>query len=150
MYSLVNLIIALIIGGAIGSLIGWYSALASRGDNKRKIILELESQLDPARQNKVDYEAEVTEHFSRTADLLNKLTDDYRSVYTHLANGADQLCGDQISMSEPALSAPPHDATEKPQLVEVAQPLDYAPKKPDEQGQLSETFGLEKSDSSAA
>ena len=39
MYSLVNLIIALIIGGAIGSLIGWYSALASRGDNKRKIIL---------------------------------------------------------------------------------------------------------------
>ena len=107
MYSLVNLIIALIIGGAIGSLIGWYSALASRGDNKRKIILELESQLDQARQNKVDYEAEVTEHFSRTADLLNKLTDDYRSVYTHLANGADQLCGDQISMSEPALSAPP-------------------------------------------
>ena len=136
MYSLVNLIIALIIGGAIGSLIGWYSALASRGDNKRKIILELESQLDQARQNKVDYEAEVTEH--------------YRSVYTHLANGADQLCGDQISMSEPALSAPPHDETDKPQLVEVAQPLDYAPKKPDEQGQLSETFGLEKSDSSAA
>ena len=150
MYSLVNLIIALIIGGAIGSLIGWYSALASRGDNKRKIILELESQLDQARQNKVDYEAEVTEHFSRTADLLNKLTDDYRSVYTHLANGADQLCGDQISMSEPALSAPPHDETDKPQLVEVAQPLDYAPKKPDEQRQLSETFGLEKSDSSAA
>lgn len=150
MYSLVNLIIALIIGCAIGSLIGWYSALASRGDNKRKIILELESQLDQARQNKVDYEAEVTEHFSRTADLLNKLTDDYRSVYTHLANGADQLCGDQISMSEPALSAPPHDETDKPQLVEVAQPLDYAPKKPDEQGQLSETFGLEKSDSSAA
>ena len=150
MYSLVNLIIALIIGGAIGCLIGWYSALASRGDRKRKIILELESQLDQARQNKVDYEAEVTEHFSRTADLLNKLTDDYRSVYTHLANGADQLCGDQISMSEPALSAPPHDATDKPQLVEVAQPLDYAPKKPDEQGQLSETFGLDKSDSSAA
>ena len=150
MYSLFNLIITLIIGGVIGSLIGWYSALASRGDNKRKIILELESQLDQARQNKVDYEAEVTEHFARTADLLNKLTDDYRSVYTHLANGADQLCGDQISMSEPALSAPPHDATDKPQLVEVAQPLDYAPKKPDEQGQLSETFGLEKSDSSAA
>ena len=95
MYSLVNLIIALIVGGAIGGLIGWYSALASRGDNKRKIILELESQLDQARQNKVDYEAEVTEHFARTADLLNKLTDDYRSVYTHLANGADQLCGDQ-------------------------------------------------------
>jgi len=32
----------------------------------------------------------------------------------------------------------------------VAQPLDYAPKKPDEQGQLTETFGLDKSNSSAA
>ena len=35
-------------------------------------------------------------------------------------------------------------------LIEAAQPLDYAPKKPDEQGQLSETFGLDKSNSSAA
>ena len=149
MYSMSNLVFALIIGGGIGGVVGWYVALNARGD-KRKVIMDLESQLDQAKQDRADYEAEVSEHFSQTASLLHKLTDDYRAVYTHLADGAEQLCGDRVSISEAALTAPAADSTDKPQLVEVAQPLDYAPKKPDEQGQLSETFGLDKSNSSAA
>lgn len=150
MYSMSNLVFALIIGGGIGGVVGWYLALNARGDNKRKVIMDLESQLDQAKQDRADYEAEVSDHFSQTADLLHKLTDDYRAVYTHLADGAEQLCGDRVSISEAALTAPTADSTDKPHLVEVAQPLDYAPKKPDEQGQLSETFGLDKSNSSAA
>jgi uncharacterized membrane-anchored protein YhcB (DUF1043 family) len=134
MYSMSNLVLALIIGGGIGGVAGWYLALNARGDNKRKVIMDLESQLDQAKQDRADYEAEVSEHFSQTADLLHKLTADYRSVYTHLADGAEQLCGDRVSISEAALTAPAADSTDKPHLVEVAQPLDYAPKKPDEQG----------------
>ena len=103
-------------------------ALNARGDNKRKVIMDLESQLDQAKQDRADYEAEVSEHFSQTADLLHKLTDDYRAVYTHLADGAEQLCGDRVSISEAALTAPAADSTDKPHLVEVAQPLDYAPR----------------------
>ena len=57
-------------------------ALNARGDNKRKVIMDLESQLDQAKQDRADYEAEVSEHFSQTADLLHKLTDDYR-LSTH-------------------------------------------------------------------
>ena len=148
MYTMSHLLIALFIGGGIGGFVGWYVAVNNRGDNKRKVIMDLESQLDQAAQSRADYEAEVAEHFAQTADLLHKLTDDYRAVYTHLADGAEQLCGDQVSISEAALTAHAEDA--KPHLVEVAQPLDYAPKKPDEQGQLSETFGLDKSNSSAA
>lgn len=150
MESVSNLIIPLILGGVIGGALGWYLALNSRSDNKRRVIMDLESQLDQARQSRADYEAEVSEHFAQTAELLHKLTDDYRSVYTHLAKGADQLCGDQVSISAAALS-PPNDPTGgQPQGVDVAQPLDYAPKKPDEQGQLSETFGLDKSNTTAA
>ena len=148
MYSMINLIFTLLLGGAMGGVVGWYLATNGRGDNKRKLILELETQLEQASQSRADYEAEVAEHFSETADLLHKLTDDYRAVYTHLAEGAQQLCGDQVSIAEAALTAPVEDA--KPHLVEVAQPLDYAPKKPDEQGQLSETFGLDESNYSAA
>ena len=148
MYSMTNLVFALLVGGAIGGTIGWYWAMSARGDNKRRLILDLETQLEQASQSRADYEAEVAEHFSQTADLLHKLTDDYRAVYTHLADGAQHLCGDQVNIAEAALTAPADDA--KPHLVEVAQPLDYAPKKPDEQGQLSETFGLDKSNSSAA
>lgn len=148
MYSMTNLVFALLLGGAIGVVAGWYLAMNTRGDNKRKLILDLETQLEQASQSRADYEAEVAEHFSETADLLHKLTDDYRAVYTHLAEGAQQLCGDQVSIAEATLTAPEEDT--KPHLAEVAQPLDYAPKKPDEQGQLSETFGLDKSNSSAA
>ena len=148
MYSMSNLVFALIIGGGIGGVVGWHLALNARGDNKRKVIMDLESQLDQAKQDRADYEAEVSEHFSQTAHLLHKLTDDYRAVYTHLAEGAEQMCGDQVNMAEAALNSP--DTEAKPHLVEVAQPLDYAPKKPDEQGQLSETFGLDKSNTSAA
>ena len=83
MYSMSNLVFALIIGGGIGGVVGWYLALNVRGDNKRKVIMDLESQLDQAKQDRADYEAEVSEHFSQTADLLHKLTDDYRAVYTH-------------------------------------------------------------------
>jgi len=150
MYSMSNLVFALIIGGAIGGIAGFYLAFNTRSDNKRKVIMDLENQIDRAKQDQADYEAEVSDHFSQTAELLRKLTDDYRAVYTHLADGAEQLCGDRVSISEAALTAPATDSTDKPHLVEVAQPLDYAPKKPDEQGQLSETFGLDKSNSSAA
>ena len=149
MYSMSNLVIALLIGGGIGAVTGWYLAMSSRGDNKRKVIMDLESQLDQAKQARVDYEAEVSDHFAQTADLLHKLTDDYRSVYAHLADGAEQLCGDRVNISDTALTAPSDATSEKPHLVEVAQPLDYAPKKPDEQGQLSEDFGLDKSNSAA-
>ena len=148
MYSMTDLIFAVLLGGAIGGVAGRYWATNTRGDNKRKLILELETQLEQAFQSRSDYEAEVAEHFSQTADLLHKLTGDYRAVYTHLADGAQQLCGDQVSITEATLTAPPGDA--KQHLVEAAQPLDYAPKKPDEQGQLSETFGLDRSNSSAA
>ena len=151
MYSMSSLIIALLLGCGLGGVSGWYLAVASRGDNKRKVIIELESQLDQARQIQSDYEAEVTEHFSQTADLLHKLSDDYRAVYTHLASGADHLCGDGVKISEVALSPPESAEDVTSHLIDVAQPLDYAPKqKPDEQGQLSETFGLDKSNQTAA
>ena len=73
MYSMSNLVLALIIGGGIGGVAGWYLALNARGDNKRKVIMDLENQLDQAKQDRADYEAEVSEHFSQTADLLHKL-----------------------------------------------------------------------------
>ena len=69
MYTMSHLLIALFIGGGIGGFIGWYVAMNNRGDNKRKVIMDLESQLDQAAQSRADYEAEVTEHFAQTADL---------------------------------------------------------------------------------
>jgi hypothetical protein len=50
-----------------------------------------------------------------------------------------------VTISPAALENVTEAADIPAQLVDVMQPLDYAPRKtPDEQGQLSETFGLEK------
>ena len=59
MYSMTNLVFALLVGGAIGGTIGWYWAMSARGDNKRRLILDLETQLEQASQSRADYEAEV-------------------------------------------------------------------------------------------
>ena len=67
MYSMSNLVFALIIGGGIGGVVGWYLALNARGDNKRKMIMDLESQLDQAKQDRADYEAEVSEQTAHVA-----------------------------------------------------------------------------------
>ena len=145
MNSVSALIIALLAGVGIGGFAGWFWAIKTRNDNKRKLILELENQLEEAQRSRRDYESEVTAHFNTTANLFNKLSKDYRAVYAHLARGADQLCDDNVSMSDSPLPLSENESEIHPQFLDLDQPLDYAPKKPDEQGQLSETFGLEKS-----
>ena len=136
-------------GGAIVFAIGGGAGFFIARQIKDQRTLELEKQLESTKNALSDYQQDVQNHFLKTSLLFNKLTDDYRSVYAHLADGAEQLCGDRVNISDTALTAPSDATSEKPHLVEVAQPLDYAPKKPDEQGQLSEDFGLDKSHSAA-
>ncbi|MGR8920670.1 MAG: YhcB family protein [Gammaproteobacteria bacterium] len=38
------------------------------------------------------YRGGVTEHFQETAELLNRMTAQYREVYTHMARGAAEFC----------------------------------------------------------
>ena len=73
------------------------------------------------------------------------MQDDYRSIYTHIASGAQELCDPEVAsqLDDAKLVGSAFDLADH--LVDPAQPLDYAPKKtPDETGQLSEEFGLEK------
>jgi len=76
-------------------------------------IKELEESLGQAKQEMEDYRGEVTEHFGKTAELFNQLTNDYREVYEHLATSSEKLCGDQVEKLK-ALSS---DSVEKP-LIE--------------------------------
>jgi len=143
MPSALVLVAVALIALAGGLAIGW--TLAGRKRSKRDVIIDLETRLERALESRADYEADVAEHFAETAQLLHKLTNDYRAVYSHLASGADKLCDGEVTISPAALENVTEAADIPAQLVDVMQPLDYAPRKtPDEQGQLSETFGLEK------
>ncbi len=134
----------------VGLACGWL--LGIRRKSKRDVILDLEARLERAIESRADYEAEVAEHFATTAQLLNRMTRDYREVYNHLATGADSLCDGEVTIPSAAtLLETPSDTQEVPgNLVGVVPPLDYAPRKsPDEKGQLSETFGLDRPSSQA-
>lgn len=137
-------IVALIVGAVIGFLMG-----RSGGSSNRQA--ELAEQLESSRTELENYKLEVNDHFEKTASLVNDLTHSYKDVHEHLATGAQGLCtpGSINLAIEPAMhtkleheekqteeaSAKSADNTPEP-------PRDYAPKKPEDEGTLSETFGL--------
>ena len=145
MPSGVILIATALIGVGIGLACGWL--LGIRKKSKRDVIIDLESRLERAQESRADYEADVAEHFAKTARLLSRMTEDYREVYTHLAAGADSLCDGEIEIPNAKTLLDTNSSNQEipGNLVDVIPPLDYAPRKsPDEKGQLSETFGLDR------
>jgi uncharacterized membrane-anchored protein YhcB (DUF1043 family) len=90
-------IMAIVAGLIVGLLMGRRTSGAAR--RYRDIALKL----DQVMQDKKSYEAEVVEHFTKTGRLLNELTESYREVHNHLAQGADKLChgAGPISLERP-------------------------------------------------
>ena len=134
----------LLVGFAVGLAAGWWAA-TQRKDNNDDVINELRDEVEAAKAAHRSYEQSVTSHFANTAQLLHRMQDYYRSIYTHIASGAQELCDADVAsqLDDTKLVGSAFDLADH--LVDTAQPLDYAPKKnPDEAGQLSEEFGLER------
>lgn len=81
---------------AVGVVFGFFIG-RSKGDTSAPKVRELEQNLSKANEEMQEYRTHVTQHFEKTANLFNQLTNDYREVYEHLANSSDQLCGDQVA-----------------------------------------------------
>jgi uncharacterized membrane-anchored protein YhcB (DUF1043 family) len=140
-YSLNTLLIICMTTAIIGILVGF--VLNQRKGTSGKAQRQLESHLSELQQQQQSYQTEVTEHFQETAQLLDQLTNSYRDVHNHLAEGAHLLAGETVSES---LQMIPEDK-KKAQPLEgsvITPPLDYAPKAtPDDKGMLNEEFGFE-------
>ena len=134
------------LGGMLAGALLYHLLAGSKSERGK-----LQSQLDELQHDFKDYQDKVSDHFSTTAHLINKLTDSYRDVHEHMANGAENLCDDEIvknRLSDSLLgsnallsgaSKPIKRRTERP--APLQQPKDYAPKAaPDETGTLSEEF----------
>jgi len=145
-------IAALVVGAVIGFLMG-----RSGGGSQRQA--ELAVKLEQKQKELDDYKAEVSQHFEKTASLVNNLTSSYKDVHEHLATGAQGLCqaGNIDLALEPSLTPKLENeeqaSTEtkdeeassesQPEQNESTEPpRDYAPKAPEDEGTLSETFGL--------
>jgi len=81
--------------GAIVFAIGGGAGFFIARQIKDKHTLGLEEQLEAAQNRLNEYQDEVNRHFIKTSLLFNKLTDNYREVYEHLATGAQKLCNDK-------------------------------------------------------
>lgn len=144
-----NIWVVTLVALGIGALIGFLLGRAGGGASKEQALVD---ELDSARTELEQYKRQVGEHFETTAELVNGLTQQYRKVHQHLAGSAETLCpGLPASAAlqhelRPSLSneiptvTDALDNTEQDDLPEP--PRDYAPKKPDEAGTLSEEYGL--------
>lgn len=91
-YMWLILISMLAVGVLFGFVIG-----RSKGDVSAPRVRELEKDLHDAREEMQGYRTQVTAHFEQTATLFNRLTQDYRDVYEHLAKSSNQLCGSETA-----------------------------------------------------
>ena len=144
---------------AVGALIGYLLGRSGDSSGKQQQLID---QLNESQRELSEYKEQVNGHFEKTAELVNNLTESYKEVHQHLAQGSEALClgehnpvkldtetapriEDNPDQSEDDIPTVTEQVTAETATEEAVQPpLDYAPKKPDEEGTLSETYGIKK------
>ncbi|MCF6217195.1 MAG: YhcB family protein [Gammaproteobacteria bacterium] len=103
-------VIAMIVGFFIGRFGGAKSRQATKAHEQR---------MEKAEQELAEYRENVTAHFQGTAQLIERMNENYREVYHHLAQGAQQLtdCETTLQAVEP-LNIAQQSAAALPQTVE--------------------------------
>ncbi len=98
-------LISFAFGIGVGFLVAY---LLGPGTTKTR---QLQKELDALKEENTAYREQVSQHFQRSAELFKGMTEQYRSVYHHLAQGAQTLCGDAVS--SPALDLPSTERLER-------------------------------------
>lgn len=61
---------------------------------------QLETELTDLRDQTSEYKQQVSQHFAKTADVVNAMTSNYRALYDQLIKGAEDLCGDHLASAK--------------------------------------------------
>ncbi|MEM5530562.1 DUF1043 family protein [Gammaproteobacteria bacterium AS21] len=141
-----NIIIAIISLG-VGAVIGYFAGRSSASNTSAQV-----REVDSLKAEINEYKESVANHFQHTASMINEMNESYQGVIHHLAKGSQDLCDagtakDIESRLLPKLASQNTKTTEDSKPAAQAQdvvepPRDYAPKKADEPGALSENYGL--------
>lgn len=133
---IVIIVIALLAGAVLSRLWG-----KAQGEDPNG----LKRQLEDLKRQHQNYQINVTEHFSRTTELIDNLNQSYASIRDHLNQGADQLVAPEYRLeSARAGGEDLQDLAPQPSKTtdEFDMPRDYATKTPKDIGMLSESFGF--------
>ncbi len=114
---------------AAGAAGGWLLRIML--DPSEQKLRDAETRIRASEAALEDYRRQVTEHFRGTADRVNRLTEDYRELHSHLAEGAMGLCSPSGS-EPPLLTSLSGSGSRILPGVALHPPLDYAPPAPDD------------------
>lgn len=152
-------VIVAIVAFLVGILGGFLVSKATAGKDRSG---NLKNQMDSLQGRFVDYQAEVANHFNKTASIAQKLSQNYQEMQSHLQHSVESLVSDSELrtklLSEIKIeSVKALDSSEEAQDDEnnpVAEstvvntynetPRDYAPKVPGELGTLAEEFSAKR------
>jgi uncharacterized membrane-anchored protein YhcB (DUF1043 family) len=67
-------------------------------DQTSSVLDQTQTALETAQGMSEEYRQQVTKHFSKTAELVNELTINYKAVYEHLATSAVNLCDEGAAL----------------------------------------------------
>lgn len=135
-------LICLLAGAAAGYFFGRHGTEQARQNE------DLKADLAASEDRLKEYQQQVNDHFQHSAELINELTESYRLVHNHIAEGASQLT--PATLEGPILKTLPEkeelDAiSSSPISGDISAPLDYAPKSANPgPGMLDESYGLDK------
>ena len=145
-------------GAVIGAGICYAFVAGTRSESK------VERQMRELQEEFTAYRENVNQHFNKTAQLVNNLTDNYIAMQKHLEDAAVSFAEppksfalektEQLPAAKPEFASleerqklelrPKASDAEFQDNASMEPPKDYAPKtKPGDKGQLSEDYGLD-------
>ena len=112
---MVTWVLFLGIGLVVGIVAGLYFARLDDVSNRQKNALQ--QKLYDSEQQLKNYQSQVSEHFLKTASLVNSMTESYKAVHEHLSQGARQLCDSPVTVAQLEMPATKLlDSTTKPDM----------------------------------
>ena len=89
------IVIALVVFAGMGIFIG------TRISSDKRRIRELEDELEATKKELEGYRTKVNSHFKKTSELFSQMTNSYRAIYMHLAEGSQELCSTDAALLKP-------------------------------------------------
>ena len=88
-----------------------------------KRAARFEAELVQARSELMRYQEQTKRHFGKSAELLGRMATDYREFLAHFVNGAEELCGPNMTeLNASGLERPLLDGTATSPAVAMAPP----------------------------
>ncbi len=87
-FSAGQLALTMLISAGLGVVVGILLSPRAR------LARELTKKLQESEEKLTHYQNTVTDHFLKTSDHFQSVTTEYQRLFTHLRDGAHQLCSD--------------------------------------------------------